>query len=190
MSGDPIGFRGKDTNLIRYVKNRIVNKIDVKGLSCTCGETITVVAAVGPFNAWSARNLATEALNEAATCGLPGLHNGAADAFRHCYWSCRMTQKIGITNAKKVGDIHEECGAGPPGETAMDLANNAVGRTIGATTHTATDCKTGCMAGVSSGLLQTSPGGIPPTNPYDPYEDYEDEDYEDEFEDVFEEDIY
>ncbi len=59
-------------------------------------------------------------------------NDGHRDAFRHAYWNALMTQKYGEQWASAFGTAHE----GVPGNTAnreaMDLYNNAVGRTIGA----------------------------------------------------------
>ncbi|KAI5777899.1 hypothetical protein EDC01DRAFT_791258 [Geopyxis carbonaria] len=69
------------------------------------------------------------------------LHNGRGDAFRHCYWSALMTIDVGASEAKAVGDAHEAEGANPPQEKAMDLANNASGRSVGAATTGATETR-------------------------------------------------
>lgn len=39
------------------------------------------------------------------------LHNGGADAFRHCYWSGLMTMAYGTGVAKGFGDRHEDIDA-------------------------------------------------------------------------------
>ncbi len=160
VSEDPIGFRG-GFNLFAFVSNNPINYKDPLGLKgCSCGEKITQVGGVGPLDALTASGLADEAYAAAAASGLPGRHNGQQDAFRHCYWSCRMAQEIGAGQAQTVGNIHEECGGNPPGETAMDLNNNASGRGFGAP---GANCGTACMGAVNSGTLQTSPGGTPPS---------------------------
>jgi len=58
------------------------------------------------------------------------MHNGVGDAFRHCYWSARMTINDGATHAKGFGDRHEDYPGNPPLEKEMDLANNSTGRSI------------------------------------------------------------
>ncbi len=59
------------------------------------------------------------------------LHNGRGDAFRHCYWSGRMTVNDGATEAKGFGDRHEEWSGNPWIEKEMDLRNNSIGRYVG-----------------------------------------------------------
>lgn len=64
-------------------------------------------------------------------------NDGHRDAFRHAYWNALMTQKYGEPWATAFGTAHE----GVPGNTAnreaMDLYNNAVGRSIGASNKNA-----------------------------------------------------
>jgi len=54
------------------------------------------------------------------------LHNGNGDAFRHAYWSGRMTNAYGAAYAEKWGNAHESTSSGI--ETDMDKWNNGVGR--------------------------------------------------------------
>jgi RHS repeat-associated protein len=122
--------------------------------SCPLGEAAAQVTAIGPLDALTAQSLAREAMIEAQISGLPGIHNGQADAFRHCFWSCRMAQEIGASQAQAVGDTHERCSKGPPAEEAMDLANNATGRSYGTP---GADCHAQCFTGATSGTLQTAP---------------------------------
>jgi hypothetical protein len=79
-----------------------------------------------------AQELANEAdikASEVATSQNLQIHNGYADAFRHCYWSGRMTQEMGEETAKGFGDRHEYRDTQPDKERDMDLHNNAMGRT-------------------------------------------------------------
>jgi RHS repeat-associated protein len=63
--------------------------------------------------------------------GLPGLHNGTADALRHSTFNALMTRTAGEEVAKKFGDAHEEDRPGQPtSEKTMDLHNNSVGRQV------------------------------------------------------------
>lgn len=86
---------------------------------------------VGPIDAYRASEIADEALAAAQTTGLPGPHNGPADAWRHCFWNCRMTDSIGVSQAETIATNHEQDNSGPILETMMDLNNNRVGRGCG-----------------------------------------------------------
>ncbi len=59
-----------------------------------------------------------------------GIGGGAADAFRHTYWSYRMTEALGPDAAKRYGDAHEITVRGPDGDRLMDLYNNNLGRRL------------------------------------------------------------
>ena len=59
-----------------------------------------------------------------------GIGGGAADAFRHTYWSYRMTEDVGPDAAKRFGDAHEITEPGPDGDRLMDLYNNNLGRRL------------------------------------------------------------
>jgi RHS repeat-associated protein len=169
------------TSLYAVARTSPLNRVDPLGLQsidCTCGEAVTQVSVVGPLDANTAKNLANEALKSAEDAapllpgGLSGLNNGPADAFRHCYWSCLMAQKIGAEQAKKVGDIHEACRENnPPGEVAMDQANNSAGREFGKVSNPSNNCWSSCFTSAACGNLQISiggtlPGRTPPGGPY------------------------
>jgi RHS repeat-associated protein len=63
--------------------------------------------------------------------GLPGLHNGPADALRHSTFSALMTRTAGEKVAKELGDAHEEDRPEQPlSEKIMDLHNNSIGRQV------------------------------------------------------------
>ena len=95
-------------------------------------------ANIGLYPTIMAGRFANEALDAAQNWAnqhqLPGgsVHNGAADAFRHCFWSCTMTQYLGEEVAESVGRQHEKAGnrhGQPKAEEQMDSANNLAGRT-------------------------------------------------------------
>jgi len=71
----------------------------------------------------------------------PDLHNGVGDAFRHCYWTCLLTRKLGQTVALDYSDYHEFSVPNPCDESIMDYANNRIGVKIGLGTL---DCETEC----------------------------------------------
>ncbi|MCO8190039.1 MAG: hypothetical protein NKF37_00570 [Tropheryma whipplei] len=81
------------------------------------------------INCIKAKSAANDAVSRAAG-KFPGstLIGGKGDAFRHCYWSARMTIDMG--EAKGFGDRHEAFSHGP--ERYMDLKNNEIGRSVGA----------------------------------------------------------
>ena len=59
-----------------------------------------------------------------------GIGVGAADAFRHIYWSYRMTEDVGPDAAKRFADAHEITVPTPDGDRLMDLFNNNLGRRL------------------------------------------------------------
>ena len=151
---DPILFAGEDPNLYTYNGNDPENWVDFTGLECAGGEPLQQCMAVGPLDALKAKELAQEAFKTAKKSGLPGPHNGSQDAFRHCFWSCRMAQELGKDKSKTVGDVHEQCGNGPAKENAMDQFNNAKGRDLATS---AGGCKKECLDATTNGTLKTSP---------------------------------
>lgn len=91
--------------------------------------------------AW-AKSLANFGTNAAG----PGIsiHNGPADAARHCYWSALLASKLPYNDAMRVVVTHE-FGALESGkaqdkiEARMDLHNDRVGLEIGTRNKGATD---------------------------------------------------
>jgi len=181
LSEDPVGFAAGGMNLYRYVENQALTKTDPSGFDagnannpCPCGEALTQIWAVGPLNAFIADQLRQEAYavtNDVAPRlpgGKGGIHNGAADAFRHCYWSCRMTEELGPEIAKRIADIHEFCArhVQPVAEEAMDQFNNKMGREFGQAVGRTGNCRERCEKAIREGRLQLSPGGPRPDNSY------------------------
>ena len=110
--------------------------------------------------------LASEAYQAAAESGLPGAHNGAQDAFRHCVWQCLIAKSSGKADAKVIGNGHERAGTRrnppqPQREAAMDLKNNAVGRQCADDPR---DCAQSCKDKLNGGQL-FGPGGVPMAPP-------------------------
>lgn len=64
--------------------------------------------------------------------GRVGLNGGLADAFRHTFWSARLTQYFGAEWAARLTTAHERLPLADPVAMAMDLHNNEVGRGLGA----------------------------------------------------------
>ena len=78
------------------------------------------------------------------------IHNGRADAFKHCLGSCDITRMYGILAATVLGNLHEIQGeiAGQPfTEFSMDYWNNGVGRYIAQSDDPQSfdDCANGCQ---------------------------------------------
>ena len=130
VESDPIGLKG-GVNLYVYSLNNPINRFDIDGREpATTSDMWTCVA--NPFDCNQAMNCRDKALQATISkFGHQG-HNNEADAFRHCYWSCCMAQKIGASEAKKFGDSHEESPNQPKCEKEMDLYNNNIGRNLGA----------------------------------------------------------
>jgi len=147
------------------VNNNPNRYVDLKGLEkADLREKIADVAACGiPRAYWRYKDSQT-ALRVAVNSGLKGLWNGPADAFRHCLWSCLMTQSIGFSYAKSIADNHEAAGnrAGQPkNEEQMDLANNKVGRQCGLEKNKQ-NCSQRCMGKLVNNQL-FGLGGVPLT---------------------------
>jgi RHS repeat-associated protein len=184
VTQDPIGLLG-GVNGFAYPENP-VEWIDPSGLN----EKIAHVVKIGPLDAIKAKRNASDAtkkanqqyndfLSSGGKIGLDSLHNGQADAYRHCLWSCEMSRSIGADQAETVGNIHEIYGTRsgqPPGEEAMDIHNNAQGRAaatlgckktpsrtpISVPNITCPSCSDNCLDLLKNGQLQDSTGGIPP----------------------------
>ncbi len=134
ISEDPIQFYG-GTNFYAYTHNRPTYYVDAFGLQ----EGWNNYKNVGNvFTLIRARGFANEALDAAENWARqnqlpPGaLHNGPADAFRHCFWSCTMTRYLGEAVAETIADEHEKQNnrdGQPKDEELMDRANNLAGRT-------------------------------------------------------------
>jgi hypothetical protein len=58
------------------------------------------------------------------------LNDGHRDAFRHAYWTARLTQAFGENWAEQYTNAHEMLPGNPRDREAMDLYNNGVGRRI------------------------------------------------------------
>jgi hypothetical protein len=92
--------------------------------------------------------------------GKGSLHNGAGDAFRHCFWNAMMARDIGKTRALEYSTAHE-AGSSAPLETEMDLYNNSVGAGIGAFWPNATnpELEQICVGALLGGQLKVIVNG-------------------------------
>ncbi|MBK5072971.1 RHS repeat protein [Budviciaceae bacterium CWB-B4] len=163
ISQDPIGLHG-GINTYRYPLNPI-QWIDPLGLDAI--ENALAVTILGP-DVIPAKFIVDESYKFGQDMHkiVGGIHNGAADALRHCYWMCRMTQSFGPGKAYLIGKSHEEAGnrAGQPkDEEAMDLANNGVGISCGISFKR---CDNACIEKYNNGELHVLGGSnmSPSTN--------------------------
>ncbi|RKZ41932.1 MAG: hypothetical protein DRR00_31330, partial [Candidatus Parabeggiatoa sp. nov. 3] len=135
---DPILFAGGDTNLYGYVLGDPINGIDPQGLQDAILEPIEAIANVGAYDAYTAYQdsktadkAARELMKNDPNLGWLDWADGEPSAYRHCVWSCLMTQHIGNEQAEDVGDIHEFWGDNSPQSSQLDQCNNQSGRDIG-----------------------------------------------------------
>lgn len=107
-------------------------------------------------------SLASKALKEAENVSSKygwEIHNGGADAFRHCYWSGIMTSVYDSKTAKGFGDRHEDTPKPKDKKNAiqwqnekdMDLFNNQKGRDW---MTSKVSIKDKCIEGVKKGNLR------------------------------------
>ncbi len=125
------------------------------------------LAGYAGYSYWKGKKLAEDTLFDAERSGLPGLHNGVADAYRHCLWNCRMTRQIGGYPAWFIGLGHEfiDNRGGPEDERKMDLNNNLCGRTLGV--MSLETCEKACRdAALSDDLTTITPANDPPYQRY------------------------
>lgn len=75
------------------------------------------------------------AKNESSASGLPGIHNGPGDAYRHVIGAAEITRRFGETTARIALEGHElegfYSGKQPLAEAVMDRHNNEIGIQIG-----------------------------------------------------------
>jgi RHS repeat-associated protein len=132
---DPIGYVD-GPSLYAYVQARALFATDPFGLErASWPERLCCVRFAGPISCKVAWELSREALHRTRTLfPQDPLVDSEGDAFRHCYWSCRMAASfwIGPNEAKDIGDCHEEADPNnPPASKFMDLWNNRIGRWMG-----------------------------------------------------------
>lgn len=103
----------------------------------------------------SAKSAADDALKRAQQkFPAQSLYQGKGDAYRHCYWSARMTREIGESAAQGFGDRHES--ETPEGaDKSMDLRNNATGRSVGKRSRSNDAASKACEYMANNGQLVT-----------------------------------
>ncbi|MDD0808731.1 RHS domain-containing protein [Curvibacter sp. RS43] len=161
VTQDPVGLVG-GPNKYSYVVGNPTRFSDPKGLDFQ--EAIIGLGRVSPAGVPQAYRIQQDAYEFGQTMhkSFGGIHNGPADALRHCYWMCRMSKAFGANIARVIGIEHKNTGdrASPPqvaGERAMDLANNEAGLTCSTQQGS---CSDSCISVYNKGKL-SGLGGIP-----------------------------
>jgi uncharacterized protein RhaS with RHS repeats len=163
INRDPVHEAG-GRNLYAFVANRPTSRIDLFGLSgpsASLGEQLDCVQACGAKKARKGAKLAKEAIAETRK-RFPHAkgEDDYADAFRHCYWACRMARDLGGECAEKILDIHENVGdkgGQNPASGDMDRYNNSAGLNI---SEEKGDCGTLCDKAMRDGTLVTKPSDL------------------------------
>jgi len=145
IGAEPTGVDGP--NLYAPIGNNPIRYYDPNGLQVI--EGIDAIYQTDIPTAWKADGFADETTADPTYRRLPGKHNGPADAYRHCLWSCKMAKNFGAVKAQAIGDIHEKHGVSPPGEVCMDKCNNREGRKCAATKS----CENCCLYKLRYGRL-------------------------------------
>jgi RHS repeat-associated protein len=107
------------------------------------------------YRCWRATVLADKALKSAEKHFPDSIHNGAGDAFRHCFWSGMMTERWGSKQAKTFTDLHERNPDQPPRERRMDVRNNRKGRQYGRNSKSDGEISRKCYDTAKAGKLST-----------------------------------
>jgi hypothetical protein len=116
-------------------------------------EAATAVYDLGYYDALRAKSISSWATAESEKAGLRGTMDGPKDAYRHCIWSCRLTQDIGRKEAALIGRNHETISTtNSRAARSMDAHNNWVGRECG--DIRGGDCTTFCRLRLHQGKLR------------------------------------
>ena len=150
--------------MIKRICTQLMNLLrspirSIKNLNAADKEWCIVCHPLRWWLCWKAYRHATCARKSTKKLFGENGHNNAADAYRHCYWSARMTLDMGAEHAKGFGDRHEDVPyhKQPATEQDMDLTNNRHGRKIGQMVSTYEEASARCYAWSKNGTLQTSP---------------------------------
>ena len=134
ISEDPvrIGRRKRfEIDGYSYVGNRVARLVDPYGRQAEA-----LLCILHPFDCAKVNRCADQAfMATVMRFGHQGLDD-PSDAYRHCFLSCCMAQRIGARRAQQFGDAHEAFPGNPNCENKMDQANNATGRALGKSSPT------------------------------------------------------
>jgi len=162
-------------NWYAYVDNNPVSSLDPLGLQVPDRQEVfkDVTILKNPLSLLELAFLREMTLREAVGSRLPGPADGPQGAFRHCLWSCLMTEAFDTDAAKAIADEHERAGerrGDPASDREMDLANNEAGRQCAADSGSGgksgnkpaakKSCKDKCWDRLKAGQL-FGPGGVP-----------------------------
>jgi hypothetical protein len=120
----------------------------------TSGEKwVGVQHPIDDFKAFDCRD---DAFAAARASGLPGPYLGPQDAFRHCFASCCLAEKVGAAEAEEFGTAHENSNSSSiPFDNDQDLHDNSIGRGLAGPS---VDCDTACKTALTAGFLRTIRG--------------------------------
>ena len=93
------------------------------------GNSVEIVAFSDPIGAMKAREIKEESVALSKKLYPKEFtFDTVLDAFRHAYFSFRLSQEIGVERTKKFTDAYEISHVNPPASRCMDLWNNLQGR--------------------------------------------------------------
>ncbi len=128
------------------------------------GNSLYLVAINDPIGAMYAKSIRDESISMTSKL-FPDILavDNEADAFRHAYFSFRLSQKIGVIRAKKFTDAYEISNINKMGSRCMDLWNNREGRRMYSNTKDSSGddkrlfAEKKVLNALSEGRLVTSP---------------------------------
>lgn len=103
---------------------------------------LVIVSPLNGYNASTTVDLSAQTAVAKMPCDSDiDFTNGKADAVRHAYWNALMAKRTTISFAQSFGTAHESGGTNTPSASAMDLHNNAIGRSLVEKYPTATEAE-------------------------------------------------